>query len=148
MLAATGRVRHKERPHGASEARDPVNRRIALALILTLLAQSFLPAIGVALEAGARSGTTLLICTGEGIKEIALDPEGSKPAPDERQPRAQPCCPCAVPCQGCVPVCADRVGMRIVYGLAAAFRPQPEAVPPISARAPPAHRSRAPPVLS
>lgn len=124
-----------------------MNRRIALALIPTLLAQMLLPAAVLATHAEARSAT-LLICTGNGIKEIALDPGISEPGPSDRQPRAQHCCPCGVACQACALACADRTSMRMVYLPNAAFRPQPERRSPITVRAPPAHRPRAPPVPS
>jgi hypothetical protein len=119
-----------------------VNRRIAVALILTLLAQSFLPGIALAWRAEPSSAQTLLICTGDGVKQIALDPG------TQDEPRAQPCCPCAIPCGGCVLSGIDRVGARIVYATIVPLRVQPEWAAPIAARAPPAHHSRAPPFLS
>jgi hypothetical protein len=129
--------------HGVHEARGFVNRRIAVALILTLLAQSFLPGIALAWRAEPWSAQTLVICTGDGVKRIPLDP-----GKQDDQPRAQPCCPCAIPCGACVPSGIDRVGARIVYAKIVPLRLQPEWAAPIAARAPPAHQSRAPPSLS
>jgi hypothetical protein len=119
-----------------------VNRRIAVALILTLLAQSFLPGIALAWRAEPSSAQTLLICTGDGVKRIALDPG------TQDESRAQPCCPCAIPCSACVPSGIDRVGARIVYVKIVPLRIQPEWGGPIAARAPSLHHSRAPPFLS
>ena len=119
----------------------PVNRRIAVALILTLLAQSFPPGIALAWRAGRSAEQTLLICTGDGVKEIALDP-------GTQDDRAQQCCPCAVPCGACMLSGVDRVGARIVYAVAAPLRMQLEPVTSTAAHPPPPHHSRAPPPLS
>jgi hypothetical protein len=120
-----------------------VNRRIALALIPTLLMQSLLPGLAMALPAAPSSAQTLLICTGDGVKEIALLP-GTQ---DDDAPRAQPCCPCALPCGACVAP-LDRLGVGVVYATVVARRARPGAAMPIAARAPPPHQSRAPPSSS
>lgn len=119
----------------------PVNRRIAVALILTLLAQSFLPGIALAWRAGPSLEQTLLICTGDGVKEIVLD-NGTQ----GDQPRTQQCCPCAIPCGACGLPGVDRVGARTVYPVAAPLRMQLGPVTPTAAHPPPPHRSRAPPL--
>jgi hypothetical protein len=120
-----------------------VNRRIAVALILMLLAQSFLPGIALAWRAAPPSAQTLLICTGDGVKQVALDP-GMR----DDQPRTQRCCPCAIPCGACALPGVDRIGARIVYATIVPLRVPPDWTAPIAARAPPAHQSRAPPFLS
>jgi len=128
---------------GITRASDPVNRRIAFTLILTLLAQSFLPGIALAWRAGRSPEQTLLICTGDGVKEIALD-SGTQ----DDEPRARQCCPCAIPCSACALSGGDRVGARIIYATIVRPGVQPEWAAPIAARAPPPHQSRAPPSLS
>jgi hypothetical protein len=135
-------VINKGSSHAAHEARGFVNRRIAVALILTLLAQSVLPGSALAWRAEPSSAQALLICTGDGVKQIALDPG------TQDEPRAQPCCPCAIPCGACALSSVDRVGARIVHATIALLRIQPERAVPIAARAPSAHQSRAPPSLS
>jgi hypothetical protein len=125
-----------------------VNRRIALGLILTLLVQSLLPGLAMALPAAPSSAQTLLICTADGIKEVALVPDAPGPATqDDDVPRAQPCCPCAIPCGACV-ASLDRLGVGVVYATVVALRARLGAAMPIAARAPPPHQSRAPPSSS
>jgi len=121
-----------------------VNRRIAPALILTLLVQSLLPGLAMALPAAPSSGQTLLICTGDGVREIALD----HGAPQDKAPQAQPCCPCAISCGACVLAPLDRLGARVVYATVVARRAPPDAAMPIGARAPAPQQSRAPPSSS
>jgi hypothetical protein len=135
-------VINKGSSHAAHEARGFVNRRIAVPLILTLLAQSVLPGSALAWRAAPSSAQTLLICTGDGVKRIALDPGR------QDEPRAQPCCPCAIPCGACTLPGVDRIGARIVYATIVPLRVPPDRAAPIAARAPPAHQSRAPPSLS
>lgn len=130
-------------------ARDLVNRRIAFALILTLLVRSLLPGLAMALSADPSSPTTLEICTGDGIKEIVLDANEQDPRPQHDQaPQMHHCCPCCVLCGGCALLLPGRIGLAVAYAAAPVFRLQPESDAPVTARAPPAHRSRAPPILS
>lgn len=122
---------------------DLVSRRIALALIVSLLVQALLPGLAMALPAEPSSGQTLLICTEEGLKEVALD-HGARHGD---APPVQPCCPCAIACGACVLLPLDRLGARVFYATLVALPVQPDAATPIAARASP-HHSRAPPTLS
>jgi hypothetical protein len=119
---------------------DPVNRRIALALILALLVRSLLPGLAMALPSAPLGGQTLLICTEEGLKEVVLD----HGAQQGDVPQAQPCCPCAIACGACVLSPVDSLGARVVYATVVALRVPSDATMPVAARVPP-HQSRAPP---
>jgi hypothetical protein len=120
-----------------------MNRRIAFALILALLAQSFAPGVALALRPEGAAPQTLLICTGDGIKQIVLEPEAGDPAP-----QAQQCCPCGVLCAGCALPSCDRTAARVIYGRTADFVRPDSAVIPVAVRAPPRHQVRAPPSSS
>ncbi|MCB1883510.1 MAG: hypothetical protein KDG89_05860 [Geminicoccaceae bacterium] len=116
--------------------------RLALLLILVLLAPSL---AAMATAAGEGTGRTILVCTDEGAKRIALDPGGNRQKPS---PSAAHACPCGILCTGCPGLRLDRVGSRL------ALDPDPSRVlrpgrdVPRPATAPPtAHRSRAPPPL-
>jgi hypothetical protein len=121
-----------------------VNRRISLALILALLVQSLLPGLAFALAAAPSGVATVLICTEEGLKEVALDDHGAR---RHDAPQAQPCCPCALACGAWMLARLDRLGARLVYATVVAPGVQPDAIMPTAARASP-HHSRAPPTLS
>lgn len=126
-----------------------MNRRIASALILTLLARFLLPGLAMALSAEPSSPSTLKICTADGIKEIALDASGQDRRPrHDRAPQMHHCCPCGVLCGGCVLSVPERIGLPGAYAAEPAFRLHPESDAPVMARGLPAHRSRAPPNLS
>jgi hypothetical protein len=116
-------------------------RRIALALILALLTQSLLPGVALALRADDAGPRTLVICTGDGIKTIVLDP-GADPTP-----QAAHTCPCGVLCAGGTLPCCERRAVRVVYAEQVRFAP-PDAVLPIAAHAPPRQQVRAPPSSS
>jgi hypothetical protein len=121
-----------------------VNRRISLALILALLVQSLLPVLAVALPAAPSGGQTMLICTAEGLKQVALDDHGAR---HHDAPQAQPCCSCAIACGAWMSAPLDRLGARLVYATVVAPRVQPDPTMPTAARASP-HQSRAPPRTS
>lgn len=117
-----------------------MNRRIAFALILTLLAQSFAPSVALALRPEGTAPQTLLICTGDEIKRIVLEPDAGDPVP-----QAQQCCPCGVLCAGDVLPSCDRTAARVIYVRTADFVRPDSAVIPVAPRAPPRHQVRAPP---
>jgi hypothetical protein len=114
-----------------------MNRRIALALILALLTQSLVPGAALALRSDDAGPRTLVICTGDGIKRIVLDPGADPP------PQAAHTCPCGVLCTGGALPCCDRPVARVIY-TEPCFAP-PDAVLPIAAHAPPLQQVRAPP---
>ena len=88
---------------------DLVNRRIAFALIASLLVQSLLPGLAMALPSAPAGGEMLLICTEEGLKEVALD----RGAQQGDGPQAQPCCPCAILCGAYALAPVDSLGARV-----------------------------------
>jgi len=117
-----------------------MNRRIAFALILALLAQSFAPGAALALRPEGAVPQTLLICTGDGIKRIVLETGAEEPPP-----QVMHSCPCGMPCASCgLPSC-DRTAVRVLYLRVAGIAPLDRIVIPVAARAPPRHQVRAPP---
>jgi len=89
-----------------------MNRRIAFALILALLAQSFAPGAALALRPEAAALQTLLICTGDGIRQIVLAPGGEEPPPQVTHS-----CPCGMPCASCgLPSCDRTAVPTLVSG--------------------------------
>jgi hypothetical protein len=117
-----------------------MNRRIAFALILALLAQSFAPSVALALRSAGTAPQTLLICTGDGIKRIVLEPDAG-----DAPPQVAHSCPCGVLCAGCgLPSC-DRTVARVIYVRTVGFALPDTAVIAVATRAPPRHQVRAPP---
>jgi hypothetical protein len=122
---------------------DLVHRRIAFALIASLLVQSLLPGLAMALPSAPAGGEMLLICTEEGLKEVALD-HGAQQGDG---PQAQPCCPCAILCGAYALAPVDSLGARVVYATVVGLHIPSDATMPAAARVPP-HQSRAPPSSS
>lgn len=118
-----------------------MNRRLSLALILALLMQSFAPGVALALRPEGAPPQTLLICTGDGIKQIVLEPEAGDPLPLP----VTHTCPCGVLCGNCVLPSCDRIAVPVVYVRTAGFVRSDSAVILPAMRAPPRHQVRAPP---
>jgi hypothetical protein len=118
-----------------------MNRRLSLALILALLAQSFAPGLAMALRPEGAPPQTLLICTGDGIKQVVLETDAADALP---QPVTHTC-PCGMLCGGCgLPPC-ERAAVRVDYGRTAALVRSDSAVVPRALHAPPRHQVRARP---